>query len=418
VYEARPFFNEKSRLLAVVRGTILSNWRRRIPLTTVIWIDWYSYHVARFRALFEHESFKRQVTGIELVGGYGVHAGLQFRDAERAGLPISSLFPQADWNQTGQMTLAWAVWAKLNQMRPSSVLVPGWYTAPALAAAVWARLHGKRSILMSETTEQDHRRVWWKECSKRLLIRLLFDFGVAGGKPHVRYLAQLGLPLHRIARFYDVVDNLFYQEETERARQSPELRQICGLPKSYFLYVGRLAPEKNVSASLRAFARYRELGGTWSFVLVGDGPEREALEKQSHELGLSEHVVFAGLKAAKETTIYYAFAGCFVLPSIREPWGLVVNEAMASGLPLIVSNRCGCTEDLVESGGNGYLFDPTNDAELADHMLMVSASSQAVLDAMRQRSREIIADYSPEHWAAEVARVVQEGRMIPLPCEF
>jgi len=384
-------------------------------MTTVIWIDWYFYHVSRFRALFEHEFFKQQVSGIELIGGCGVHRGLQFRDPERVGLPISSLFPEADWNQLGQMTIAWAVWAKLNQLRPSSVLVPGWYTVPALAAALWAKLHGKRSILMSETTEHDHHRVWWKEFCKRLLIRLLFDFGVAGGKPHARYLAQLGFPPRRIARFYDVVDNVFYQEEAHRARQRPELKRLCGLPDCYFLYVGRLSPEKNLSASLRAFARYRESGGTWSFVLVGDGPEREALEKQSCALGLVEHVVFAGLRAAKDTTVYYAFAECFVLPSIREPWGLVVNEAMASGLPLIVSNRCGCCEDLVEAGGNGHLFDPMNDAELAERMLAFSESSREARDKMGKRSLEIIARYSPENWAAEVVRVVQAKRNL-LPC--
>ncbi|MBV9768795.1 MAG: glycosyltransferase family 4 protein [Bryobacterales bacterium] len=376
-------------------------------MTTVIWIDWYSYHVSRFRALFEHRFFKGQVTGIELVGGCGVHRGMQFRDAERTGLPIYSLFPQADWDQTGPMSLAWAVWRKLDELRPSSVLVPGWYTAPALAAAAWARLHGKRSILMSETTEQDHARVWWKESIKRLLIRLLFDFAVAGGKPHVRYLTQLGFPPDRIARFYDVVDNVFYREETAHVRQSSENSSIRDLPHPYFLYVGRLAPEKNVSTCLSAFARYRKLGGTWSFVLVGDGAEREALEKQSSDFGIGEHVLFAGHKASKDTAVYYAFAGCFILPSTREPWGLVVNEAMASGLPLIVSERCGCAEDLVEPGRNGYLFDPSNNEELTDRMLTVSTSSQATLDAMRQRSQEIIADYSPDHWAAEVVRLVQ-----------
>jgi glycosyltransferase involved in cell wall biosynthesis len=370
-----------------------------VPLTTVIWIDWYSYHVSRFRALFEHQSFQRQVTGIELVGGCGVHRGLQFRDAARAGLPISSLFPEADWDRTGPMKLACAVWRKLDQLRPSSVLVPGWYTAPALTAALWAKLHGKRSILMSETTAQDYRRVWWKESAKRLLIRLLFDYAIGGGAPHVRYLAQLGFAFERIGWFYDVVDNRFYREESDGARQFPALRQTSGLPKDYFLYVGRLAPEKNLSACLRAFARYRELGGTWSLVLVGDGPEREALEKESHELRLGGQVNFAGLKTAKETVLYYAFAGCFLLPSMREPWGLVVNEAMASGLPVIVSNRCGCVEDLVEPGGNGFVFDP---------MLTIAESSPRVIGKMGQRSREIIAGYTPEHWAAEVARAVQE----------
>jgi len=385
-------------------------------LTTIIWIDWYSYHISRFRALFNHPSFQRQVTGIELVGGCGVHAGLQFRDADREGLPISSLFPETDWAKAGQIKLALAVWRKLDQLRPSSVLVPGWYTAPALAAALWAKLHNKRSILMSETTEEDHRRVWWKEFSKRILIWLLFDFSIAGGKPHVRYLERLGFPLSKIARFYDVVDNAFYQEASIRAKERPELKQAYRLPSNYFLYVGRLAPEKNLKACLLAFARYRELGGTWSLVLVGDGPDREALENLSRDLGIREHCVFAGLRAAKEITTYYAFAGCFVLPSTLEPWGLVVNEAMASGLPILLSKRCGCAEDLVEPAGNGFMFDPTDEIELTNRMLAVSESSQAVLDAMGQRSREIIAEYSPERWASEVARVVQEGS-VPLACE-
>ena len=112
-------------------------------MTAVIWIDWYSYHISRFRALTEHESLRKNVTGIELVGGCGVHAGLHFRDGERAGLPILSLFPEADWQKTKQTTMAWALWRKLGQLNPSSVLVPGWYTMPAVAAALWARLHGR-----------------------------------------------------------------------------------------------------------------------------------------------------------------------------------------------------------------------------------------------------------------------------------
>jgi 1,2-diacylglycerol 3-alpha-glucosyltransferase len=381
-------------------------------LTTVIWIDWYSYHVSRFRALFEHQSFKQLVTGIELVGGCGVHHGLQFRDTERGSLPITSLFPKADWDQAGQMTLALGVWRKLNQLQPSSVLVPGWYTLPALAAALWARLHASRSILMSETTEEDYPRAWWKESAKRALVRLLFDYGIAGGKPHIRYLARLGLPRNRIGCCYDVVDNRFYQLETDRMRQAPTLRQKAGLLQHYFLYVGRLSREKNVSTCVRAFARYRQLGGSWALVLVGDGTEREALEQQGRNLGIAEHVMFAGLQTTQQTAFYYAFAGCLVLPSTREPWGLVVNEAMASGLPVLVSKHCGCAEDLVESGGNGYQFDPLDCDELTDLMLTVSTSRQAVLEAMGKRSRDIIADYSPDRWAAEVARIVQEGRPV------
>jgi 1,2-diacylglycerol 3-alpha-glucosyltransferase len=374
-------------------------------MTTVIWIDWYSYHVSRFRALFENELLRRQVTGIELVGGCGVHTGLKFRDDDRAGLPITSLFPTANWNETGQWRLGRALWRKLNELQPSSVLVPGWYTIPAVAAAAWAKLHGKRSILMSETTQGDYRRVWWKEFPKRLLMKALFDYGIAGGKPHVRYLVKLGFSSDRIGRFYDVVDNKFYQDATDQVRRATNSR-AADLPDEYFLYVGRLAPEKNLQVLIQAFAAYVAAGGTWSLVLVGDGPERQLLEEQCRRLGIKDKVRFAGLKTTKETIRYYAFAGCFLLPSSREPWGLVVNEAMAAGLPVIVSDRCGCAEDLVESGGNGYLFDPGNPDELTKRMLTVSTASESEIEAMRSRSREIISGYSPQHWAAEVARVV------------
>jgi 1,2-diacylglycerol 3-alpha-glucosyltransferase len=386
-------------------------------LTTVIWIDWYSYHLSRLRALLQHEAFRSRVSGIELVGGCGVHRGLQFREPERDGLPISSLFPDSDWDQVGQLRLARAVWRELGRLNPSSVLVPGWYTAPALAAALWAKLHRRCSILMSETTEHDHPRVWWKESSKRILVRFLFDFGIAGGKPHVRYLRQLGFHPNKIARCYDVVDNAFFERATDRARQNSNLRQLSGLPESFFLYVGRLAPEKNLPALLRAFASYRSAGGSWSLVLVGDGGERPELEALSQQLRVDCEVIFSGLQASNQLPHYYAFAGCFVLPSVREPWGLVVNEAMASGLPVLVSSRCGCAEDLVESGGNGYLFDPNNESELSDRMLTMDISSPQTRAAMGSRSRAIVAGYSPACWAAEVAHIAKKGN-VESSCEF
>jgi 1,2-diacylglycerol 3-alpha-glucosyltransferase len=386
-------------------------------LITVIWIDWYSYHLSRLRALLEHKAFRRLVTGIELVGGCGVHRGLQFRESERDGLPISSLFPNSDWDQVGQLRLARAVWRELGQLNPSSVLVPGWYTAPALASALWAKLHRRSSILMSETTEQDHPRAWWKERSKRILVRFLFDFGIAGGKPHVRYLRKLGFQPDKIARCYDVVDNAFFERATDRIRQNSKLRQLSGLPERFFLYVGRLAPEKNLPVLLRAFASYRSAGGTWSLVLVGDGGDRPELEALSQQLCVDREVMFAGLQVANRLPHYYAFAGCFVLPSIREPWGLVVNEALASGLPVLVSSRCGCAEDLVESEGNGYLFDPNNETELSDRMLAMDFSSPQTRGAMGSRSRAIVAGYSPARWAAEVARICQ-GRKCDSSCEF
>ena len=367
-------------------------------MIAVVWIDWYSYHVARFRALSAHRAMRGSVAGIELVGGCGVHAGMKFRDERRDGLAISTLLPGADWSGSGRFHVARLLWKKLTEAQPKTVLVPGYYTIPGIAAAVWARLHRRRSILMTETTEFDHRRTRVKETLKRWLLRTLFDAAVCGGKPHARYLRALGFPSENIAGCYDVVDNGFFASAAQAVR---EQRNVA----PHFLYVGRLASEKNVDGLIDAFGEYRRRGGTWPLVVAGDGPERECLVKRCERLGIARFVDFKGFQRTRETADLYAGAGCFVLPSKREPWGLVVNEAMAAGVPVVVSNRCGCAEDLVRNGENGFVFDPANRIELADRLLQISALAPDELRRMGARSSEIIQDYSLERWADEVARI-------------
>ncbi len=371
----------------------------------VVWIDWYAYHLARFQALLESRELAGPVAGIELVGGVGVHAGYEFRELRSVSLPVETLFPGAAWQDISGLTLATALWNRLNRLNPSVVLIPGYYTLPAIAAALWAKLKRRRSVLMTESTADDHPRHWWKEAPKRLLLRALFDWAVAGGASHRRYLTRLGFRSRRIARFYDVVDNAFFRERAEALR-----KHYCAadfdLPERYFLFVGRLAAEKNVDGLLDAYVAYRRAGGPWSLVVVGDGPERERLEIAARSSGFSG-IHFEGLKKSGDLPQYYAFASCFVLPSRREPWGLVVNEAMASGLPVIVSRHCGCAEDLVTPGGNGFIFDPAAASELESRLTAVSALSDRELCEMGTRSAALIAQFSPEAWAAEVARIAQ-----------
>jgi 1,2-diacylglycerol 3-alpha-glucosyltransferase len=372
----------------------------------VIWIDWYAYHVARFRALAEHPALRGRVAGVELVGGSGVHQSMVFRCADRGELPISTLLPGNGWSETKQEFLAKLLWRKLDELDPEVVLVPGYYTAPALAAALWAKRHHRQAILMTETTRGDHERIWWKEAAKRRVIRSLFDAAVAGGRRHVAYLEELQFPESRIGRFYDVVDNEFFRNGVARAR-SEQSRAELAAPDRYFLYVGRLSAEKNLEALIRCFAQVRRRGSDSSLVLAGDGPFRGHLEDQVGEAGLEHWVRFAGLKSTAELLPYYAFAEAVVLPSRQEPWGLVVNEAMAAGLPVIVSNRCGCAGDLVEHGINGFLFEPDREEELTDALCLADRASPAERESMGRRSEEIISRYSVHHWAEEVLRLVR-----------
>jgi len=381
-------------------------------LLSVIWIDWYAYHVARFRALAEHPSMRGRVSGLELVGGSGVHQDMVFRSADRGELPIETLLPAVGWSEAKQSRMARLLWRKLDELDPEVVLVPGYYTAPALAAAVWAKRRNRKTILMTETTQGDHERVWWKEAAKGHLIRTLFDAAIAGGSRHVAYLGELKFPTSRIGRFYDVVDNEFFRNGAARARRTETPSQFQ-LPDRYFLYVGRLAPEKNLEALVRTFAAVRIRGSQSSLVLVGDGPLRPRLERQVQEAGLGPYVRFAGLKSTAEILPYYAFAHAFVLPSRQEPWGLVVNEALAAGLPVIVSNRCGCANDLVAHGINGFLFDADREEELTDFLWRVDQWGPQERAFAGRRSEELVSRYSPSNWAEEVLRLV---RTVSFPC--
>jgi 1,2-diacylglycerol 3-alpha-glucosyltransferase len=377
------------------------NAKPRQTAVAVIWIDWYPYHVARFIGLKSACEFAGKVIGIELVGGIGVHAGLKFREDLPDGLPVLTLMPDSSWKNAGQFRLARKLWTTLGQVDPGIVLVPGYYTLPAIAAAVWAKIHRRQSVLMTESTASDHVRVWWKEKLKALLIRTLFDWAIAGGTAHRRYLEGLGFPLNRVMRFYDIVDNDFFRSRTSELRQRDASE--FGLPPGYFLYVGRLSEEKNVDGLLAEWTRYREAGGSWPLVVVGDGPASRDLRQQASQSAFAGDVHFAGHQGLRELPTFYAFARCFVLPSTREPWGLVVNESMASGLPAIVSSRCGCSEDLIDPGKNGYIFNPSIPGELAQCLRRMEDTVPSELVRTGARSSEIIGRYSPTAFGEEIA---------------
>ncbi|HEY1947899.1 MAG TPA: glycosyltransferase [Bryobacteraceae bacterium] len=372
----------------------------------VIWIDWYAYHLARFQALLDNVDLAGGVVGIEIVGGVGVHAGLKFREEIPASMPVETLLPAAGWRETKGLALALLLWNRLDGLSPEVVLIPGHYTLPGLAAALWAKLNRRRAVLMTESTGYDHKRVWWKEAFKGMLVRVLFDWAVAGGAPHRRYLEKLGFPADRIARFYDIVDNDFFQGRSQALRNHCTAADF-DLPAQYFLYVGHIAEEKNVAGLLEAYFRYRAAGGDWSLVFVGDGPQLRQLRERAAASAFHVDVYFEGLRGTPDLPQYYGFAGCFVLPSTREPWGLVVNEAMACGVPLILSQRCGCVEDLLYEPENGFSFDPHEPDELAATLYAMSRLSPAARMDMGLRSQEIIANFSLEAWAAEIAKIAE-----------
>jgi 1,2-diacylglycerol 3-alpha-glucosyltransferase len=169
----------------------------------------------------------------------------------------------------------------------------------------------------------------------------------------------------------------------------------------------RFIAKKNLTTLIDAYADYRsalaaaadDAHAPWDLVVLGDGELRDQLNALRHQRGMDSCVHFPGFRQYDELPAYYSLASAFIHASTVEPWGLVVNEAMASGLPVLVSDRCGCAPTLVRAGENGQSFGPADTQAITARMLEMTRLSPEQRQAMGCRSRQIIAEWGPAKFA-------------------
>lgn len=303
--------------------------------------------------------------------------------------------------ECSHLTTSLGLYKTLSAADPAVVILGG-YSYPAFwVGLAWAKLKRKKVIVINESHYLDRKRSWLKEKTKELFISSC-DAALVDGTRHKEYTVKLGLSPERIfiKRGTGPIDVDWYRHKVAEYRKDKQnLQRTLGLREKNFLFVGRFSPEKNVMLMLRAFSRIKaESAADWGLILVGNGPQRKEIEDyvSKHEL---KNVTLPGFKEKNDLSLFYALSDVFVLPSISEPWGLVVNEALASELPVIVSNRCGCFPDIVRDGVNGFSFDPEDEHDLSQKMAMF-AEGKADAELMGQSSREILADYTPRKIAA------------------
>ena len=370
----------------------------------VIWANYGPYHVARARALQQIEDI--EPTFVELSPKVPHREWEADKDSISDHL-VTLLDDQCERYSTTEIRQRLV--QKLQQISPDAVVASGYDTRPMRGAARWATKSGRASILTFVTTKLDHRRWWWKELVKKWFVRRYFHAGLAAGTRQRQYLAGLGMPHKYIWEAGNVIDKDYFATAAIHAslNEVQHRERLC-LPERYFLYVGRFVPEKNLMRLLMAYKRFRiAWPAGWGLVLVGDGPQREQLERFALGQGLDE-VQWPGFKQLDELPSYYALSSALILPSTSEPWGLVVNEAMACGLPVLVSDRCGCAPDLVEEGVNGSTFNPYKVSEMADRMGNMVSLSETERATMGRQSGKLIADYTPEVWANILADCIRQ----------
>jgi glycosyltransferase involved in cell wall biosynthesis len=352
------------------------------------------YHLARLKALGERLEGRLLVVEVcamdDTYQWARVHAGGPF---ERA-----TLF--ANERQARRGKLLWRTMAALlDRAQPTVVAVPGWGAASSLTALAWSSSRRRAAILMSDSNFHDEVRRPWMECVKKLAVRAA-SAGFVAGKPQRRYLELLGMPAERISCGYDVVDNAYFRAGADAVRaRASEARSALQLPAEFALWVGRFVEKKNLERLIEGYARYSARRGDTGLhlVLVGDGPLRSALEDRIARHRLEAVVHMKPFAQYPELPQYFGLARALVLPSVVEQWGLVVNEAMASGTPAFVSNRCGCVEDLVIEGVTGRSFDPWNTEAIA--AVFEAASDRSAMARMGRHAAAHIQSWPVESFA-------------------
>lgn len=256
----------------------------------------------------------------------------------------------------------------------------------------------KTSFRVLAPSERWFPRARYKEFLKRYMFTRADGLFVPG-RDAASYVASYGVEADRVRVEPQVSDASFFASEAERARPDRDrIRSELGVSGLVFVYVGRLWWGKGVHEMLRAFAlALRELPDT-SLIVVGDGEELGAMKKASEKID-SDRIVFAGFRQRPEVPALLAASDVFLFPTLGDPYGLVVDEAMAAGLPVISTTAAGEIRDRVRDGETGYLVAPGDPRAMAQRMVRLGRAPRLV-SRMGANAARAMRGRTPEYWAS------------------
>jgi glycosyltransferase involved in cell wall biosynthesis len=303
----------------------------------------------------------------------------------------------------GSLLINRGLWSALNKVNPQVIICGGYNYLASWEALLWARRRRVPFVLWSESNSHDARAGKTSVESLKAYFLRHCDGFVVPGKASSEYLKMLGCVEASILIAPNAVDNVFFATHAESTiSHATQFRDQLKLPSRFILFVGRLVPEKGIFDLLEAYAKLEgDLRSEVGLVFAGDGVSREELAQQAKRISPGT-VCFPGFAQREDLAGLYALAECLVLPTHSDPWGLVVNEAMACGLPIIVTSVAGCSADLVDDGWNGYVV-PPRDSEKLSVAINCVVRRPEVRQHMSAHSLERIRSYSPEACAEGLA---------------
>lgn len=331
----------------------------------LMWENLGPTHHDRLRAL---QAAGNRIVALQL---FDTSATYDWETAEHAGYAVRTLCP-------GSKASQFRIFANLvghaRKTGSRTAFFCHYDMLSVFLASLTLRLLGWKVLTMIDSKFDDYPRKWYRELGKVILLAP-YSGAIVGSPRSVDYLRFLGFGRRPVLVGYDTLDI---------ARLSRQGAPETAVPfaERPFLIVARHVAKKNLSAAIDAYARFcLDTDSTRKLILIGDGPLRGELERQVQTLGIANRVEFQGWVGTVEVTQAMRRAVALVLPSIEEQYGLVTIEALANGLPVIVSRNAGATDVVIDNLVNGFVISPGNEAELVAALTAISAD-QACYEQM------------------------------------
>lgn len=259
------------------------------------------------------------------------------------------------------LSLPFSLLFKLIKHAPDVIIITGYDSFQYWEALLYAKLFNKKTVMWNGSTLLSSR------LNNKIINRIkkyficLFDSYYTYGTQATKYLEFFGANSAKIITGTNTIDTQWYRNNIIDNAKNTEVIKL--------LYVGQLIERKGLDNTILALAKITKTN--WQLTIVGSGVDENLLKQLVKSYNLEDKINFVGFKQPKEVIYFYQVSDVFLMPSYNEVWGLVVNEALASGLFCLSSKYAGVSFDLIEQGVNGYTIDPKNIDDIADKIELI-----------------------------------------------
>ena len=350
------------------------------------------YRIALYKYIYQAEDFD-----LKLIALAESEANRKWEIAKNQVILNSKVIPGIHkYIRSREITihLNWGLWKAILRYKPDIIITSGYDTFAYWQAFLYCKLFKKKYILWNGTTLLSAGRINGFIGRIKQMIIGRADRYIAYGKKAAEYLTHMGASKGHIHVGINTVDMNWFRKKAKEFHQDENLRkERSRYPRLLMLYVGQLIKRKGIYELLKALSELHD--PNVGLLIVGSGPQERELKEFCKDQNL-KNVYFEGFQQQEALLRYYSLADVLILPSFKEVWGLVVNEALASGIYVLCSNYAGAAYDLIKEGWNGILFNPHSIKEL---IILIRKTKEQVED-IRAR-RDAISEHACHEFSIE-----------------